>query len=281
MLVEHRIHDVDERLVAAENAVPPGQQVALQPALAQVFAEHLHHPARPGEVLIEAVDPVLPDLVRDLVDVLQAVGGGLVRAEQPERLRVQADHVPQPGAEGDHRADAFDTGLGNVDGVPGVVRKCQRAQQQPAVGMRRGAHPELAVRGVFGDLRVQAAVFIEKLLGTVGLQPLLQLGQVLRIRADLVQRNLMAAPGALHLQPVDDLRPGPALGGTQHDHGPARRLRRLRWPGRRRRRRGRLGGRPGWLRISARHWSRAPAKARCAAAVSSGSATVTKCGSWP
>ena len=34
VLVEHRIDDVNERLVAREEAVPPGQQVAFQPALA-------------------------------------------------------------------------------------------------------------------------------------------------------------------------------------------------------------------------------------------------------
>ncbi len=41
VLVEHRVDDVDERLVAVEEAVPAGQQVALEPALAQVLREHL------------------------------------------------------------------------------------------------------------------------------------------------------------------------------------------------------------------------------------------------
>jgi hypothetical protein len=34
VLVEHRIHDVDEGLVAGEEAVAAGEQIALQPALA-------------------------------------------------------------------------------------------------------------------------------------------------------------------------------------------------------------------------------------------------------
>ena len=45
VLVEHRVDDVDERLVAGEEAVPAGQQIALQPALALVLAEHLHDAA--------------------------------------------------------------------------------------------------------------------------------------------------------------------------------------------------------------------------------------------
>ena len=50
MLVEHRIDDVDEGLVAREQAMAPGQQVALQPAFAQVLAQHLHHAAFGAEV---------------------------------------------------------------------------------------------------------------------------------------------------------------------------------------------------------------------------------------
>ena len=44
MLVEHGIDDVDEGLVAGEEAVPAGQQIAFEPALALVLAQHLHHP---------------------------------------------------------------------------------------------------------------------------------------------------------------------------------------------------------------------------------------------
>ena len=43
MLVDHGIDDVDEGLVAGEEAVPAGQQIAFEPALALVLAQHLHH----------------------------------------------------------------------------------------------------------------------------------------------------------------------------------------------------------------------------------------------
>ena len=43
VLVEHRVDDVDERLVAVEEAVPARQQIALEPALAEVLGEDLHH----------------------------------------------------------------------------------------------------------------------------------------------------------------------------------------------------------------------------------------------
>jgi hypothetical protein len=43
VLVEHRIDDVNERLVAIEQSVPPGEQIALEPALALMLAQHFHH----------------------------------------------------------------------------------------------------------------------------------------------------------------------------------------------------------------------------------------------
>ena len=52
VLVEHRIDDVDERFVTGEKAVAAGQQIAFQPALALVFAQHLHHAAVRREMVV-------------------------------------------------------------------------------------------------------------------------------------------------------------------------------------------------------------------------------------
>ena len=38
MLIEHGIDDVDESLVAGEEAMPAGQQITFEPALAHVLA---------------------------------------------------------------------------------------------------------------------------------------------------------------------------------------------------------------------------------------------------
>ena len=53
VLIDHRVDDVDEGLVAAEQAVSSGEQVALQPALAHVLAEHLHDPPVGRKVLVQ------------------------------------------------------------------------------------------------------------------------------------------------------------------------------------------------------------------------------------
>ena len=53
VLVEHRIDDVNEGLVAVEQPVPSGEQIALQPALALVLAEHrVQHPSGGREELV-------------------------------------------------------------------------------------------------------------------------------------------------------------------------------------------------------------------------------------
>ena len=59
---------MDERLVAVEQAVPPGEQVALEPALALVLAEHLQHAAGAGQVLVDvgAEELGVPLLVGDV-----------------------------------------------------------------------------------------------------------------------------------------------------------------------------------------------------------------------
>ena len=44
VLVEHRIDNMDKRLVGRQEAVPPGQQVAFQPALQGMLAQPLHDP---------------------------------------------------------------------------------------------------------------------------------------------------------------------------------------------------------------------------------------------
>jgi len=45
VLVEHRIDDVDERLVTGEEPVPPVSRYPSEPALALMFAQHFHDPA--------------------------------------------------------------------------------------------------------------------------------------------------------------------------------------------------------------------------------------------
>ncbi len=90
VLVEHRIDDVNEGLVAREKSMPPGQQIAFQPSLAHVLAQHFHHPAVDGQILVhrQASPPshVFPVTSKTR---LQPVRSRLVGPEHAEILRLQ------------------------------------------------------------------------------------------------------------------------------------------------------------------------------------------------
>ena len=88
VLVEHGVDDVDEGLVAVEQPVAPGEQVALQPALAHVLREHLHDTAGGRQVVVSRLCLCHPGPVGHLEQGSQPVGGSLVRAHRPEGVGV-------------------------------------------------------------------------------------------------------------------------------------------------------------------------------------------------
>ena len=221
VLVEHRVDDVDERLVAVEEAVAAGEQIALQPALAEVLREHLQHPPFRREPLVRGQDLRLPGPVRGLEDGGEPVRGGLVGAEEAEGLGVARDHVAEKTAENAGRLARGACGLLDLDGVVAEVGQDEVAPEL-AGRVRARAHPLVALRRQRGQLGHEPALVVEQLLRPVAPHPLLEQPQVLRVLADIGDRHLVRAPGALDRQPVDHLGAGPALRRAQHDHRPLR-----------------------------------------------------------
>ena len=86
MLIEHRIDDVDEGLVAREQAVASGEEISFEPAFAQMLAQHLHDAALDAEIDVDIFDLGHPFLAGGFVDGVQPVRRRLVRAEEPEIL---------------------------------------------------------------------------------------------------------------------------------------------------------------------------------------------------
>ena len=128
-----------------------GQQVALQPALAEVLRQHLHHPAVGREMIVAGERLGVPGPVGDLEHGARA---GSTRSRPGPNTRnvcgLCADHVAQPGAEHPGGLGGDGAGVRHVDGVVAEVRQAQVAQQQSAVGVRVGAHPR-GRRGRRGD----------------------------------------------------------------------------------------------------------------------------------
>ena len=224
VLIEHRVDDVDEGLVAVEQSVSAGQQVTLQPTLALVFGEHLDHPAGPSQVFVDLGTEELrvPLLVGRFEDRLQSVRRGLVRPEDPEVVRIEPHHIGEPLPEHPGRFGDGRTGRGHLHGVVAEVRQPQVFEQQAAIGVRVVAHPQVAARGQTGHPRLQRAVVVKQLLGAVGGQPVGEHLQVLRSVAGAGQRHLVRAPRSGGLLAVDVGRAGPALRRAEHNHRPGR-----------------------------------------------------------
>ena len=85
------------------------------------------------------------------------------------------------------------------------------------------AHAPPSLGRYLCQLRAECAFFVEQLLGIVAAHPLVKLAQMLGLLEDLVQWNLVRAPGIFHRLAVYDFRPGPALGRAHDQHRP-------RWP---------------------------------------------------
>ena len=125
---------MDERLVACEEAVPPGEQVALEPALAQCARSG---PPSPGRRATGGRRPAgslaHPGPVGHLEHRLEPVRGGLVRAEDAEVAPVGVRGASRRA--GTRRATRVASassapGSVDVDGVVAEVRQPQVAQQQ-------------------------------------------------------------------------------------------------------------------------------------------------------
>src|SRR5262249_32726921 len=101
MLIEHRVYDVNESLVAGKKSMTPGQQITFAPALAHVLAQDFHDASVGREVLSRAQKRLHPYLVRGLIQSIEPVGRGLVGTEDPEvpGVLVQFHHVAQKRAQ--------------------------------------------------------------------------------------------------------------------------------------------------------------------------------------
>ena len=150
VLIEHRIHDVNESLVAGEEAMPAGQQIAFQPALAHVLAQHLHHAAIRRQMLVVWQNLRVP--LRSVASntAPSRFERGLIRAEDAEVLASpHCSLITSRRNRPEHASDLGLTvpGVGNIDRIIAEIRHVQILQQQSAIGVRIRAHAAVAFRG--------------------------------------------------------------------------------------------------------------------------------------
>ena len=155
VLIEHGIHDVDECLVAVEESMPTGEQVALEPALTLVLTEHLHHAAAGSEKLVVRHRRGVPLAIGRFEHRLQSIREGFIRAEDPEiPLRhILAFHVAKEAAQHMRVTDAGHPRRGHLHRVAAKIRQPQVAQQEATIGVGVGPHPAVASWCQFRQIR--------------------------------------------------------------------------------------------------------------------------------
>src|SRR5215204_4019498 len=160
--------------------------------------------------------------ILDLEDGTEAVGVCLVRTEEPEVRggRVECERIAQHLAQLAGGLLAHCGRRRHTYRVVAEVGQVEILKHPAAVGVRVRAHAPLPLRGKRGELFDEPAILVEEFFGAVGAQPLLQKGELLGIGPDVRERHLVGAEGTGNRQAAYHARPGPALGGTQHDRWP-------------------------------------------------------------
>ena len=227
VLRRHRRDDQRERLVGREEAVAAGEQVALEPALAVVLAQHLHHAAvgrRRGRR--SAIVRSTQAAVLDLEDRAEPVRVGLVGAEEAEvRRRVARDRC-RAAARPSWRVDSRCSRPGLSARRPrsrsksgsssGTQQACRRwrAGSRPSAARPRGASA-----AQLGDAGARARRRAPRAGSSASSSSMRECAGFV---AHLGERHLVRAERALDRHAVDHLRAGPSLRRAQHDRGPAR-----------------------------------------------------------
>ena len=226
VLVEHGIDDVGEGLIGVEEPVAPGEQIPLEPAEQGVLGQHLHDAAIARELAAVGVlrqQVGHPGLLAHLVDGLEPVRGGLVRAEDAEassccsasrragtRRAAWCSRAAPCHAQAPRRRSARKSGsLSSLRSSPPLACGLALMRRRPLGRQRLELGHERSAR-------------IEQLLGPVAAHPVFEDLQVRRVVPHVGERDLVRAPGPFQLVALELLRSGPPLGRAQHDHRPAR-----------------------------------------------------------
>ena len=146
VLVEHRVDDVDERLVAVEEAVPSGQEIALEPALAEVLGQHFHDAPVSAQALVRrrvfSATHARPVTSKTAPSRLEAVSGSGPKTRK--LAEVPRDDISQERAEHAGRLRKGGRRARKLHCVVAEVGEDQVAEQKPAVRVRVCAHPATA-----------------------------------------------------------------------------------------------------------------------------------------
>ncbi len=224
VLIHHAVDDRQKSFVARKDAVPAGEQIALQPTLAVVFAQHFEDAAIGADVfaILRQRPDILP--VGRFENRADSIGFQFIGANDAEvaRAGIQSHHVAQVFAKLFNAADMIFAARLQVDSIILHGRQFERTANLAAECVRVQRHAALALgtkrEKVFAGLTVR----LEKFLRPVRPQPGFDDLQMVGIALGILGRHLMGAERSLHRVTVDCLRSAPTFRRAQNNHRPAR-----------------------------------------------------------
>src|SRR5262245_56006032 len=106
--------------------MPARQEISLEPALALVLRQHLHHSPIGAKAIVVRQDLGYPSAVGNVEDVLPAIGVVLVRTEEAKVVRSQVElhHIAEEGAHDARCLHIYRSGARDVDSVVREGWKC-------------------------------------------------------------------------------------------------------------------------------------------------------------
>src|SRR5207248_5672385 len=130
VLIKHRVHDMDERLVRGEQPMAAGEEIAFQPSLTGVLAQHLHNPSIGSQVIILGTGLSHPGPVGDLKESAEPVRCQFVWCHHSKIpvLKIACHHVPKKVSQNSSRFHCHDSWFQDLDGIVSEWRYIQGSQ---------------------------------------------------------------------------------------------------------------------------------------------------------
>ena len=171
MLREHRVHDLREGFVGRPHAMPPGQQVAFEPALAAMLAQDFHDAAVGAEVVIDRNGFRHEATIRRFENGVQAIGVRLIGTEHAEVCRIALEDVAKNSPSFARR---FGDDLARARNFERIIVKSGMSSamsSRPPLTCGIAAHPAIAGRRKVRQFINESAILVEEFLGLVASHP--------------------------------------------------------------------------------------------------------------
>ena len=137
--------------------------------------------------------------VGNLEDSAEQIRQRLIRTKDAEVALVQLDDVLEELAQHESVLSVHGARRRHVHRVHAEIGHPQVVQQEPAIGVRIGAHPPVALGRKLGQFRDQPSVFVKQLLSLVAFHPAFELRDMLGMRAIDEEWHLVRPEGSLDL----------------------------------------------------------------------------------